>query len=105
MGKYWTNFAYTGSPNNGPYNDLVGWKNWSKQSQQYIIFDSTNDQGIRMQVNTDSGSSLMQGLAGESISTNQKCYIVDKIFVNTTLPIEKVNIFYDNFLDGACSKN
>ena len=105
MGKYWTNFAYTGSPNNGPYNDLVGWKTWSKQSQQYIIFDSTNDQGIRMQVNTDSGSSLMQGLAGESISTNQKCYIVDKIFVNTTLPIEKVNIFYDNFLDGACNKN
>ena len=105
MGKYWTNFAYTGSPNSGPYNDLVGWKTWSKESQQYIIFDSSNDQGIRMQVNTDSGSSLMQGLAGETISTKQKCYIVDKIFVNTTLPIEKVNIFYDNFLDGACNKN
>jgi len=105
MGKYWTNFAYTGSPNSGPYNDLVGWKTWSKESQQYIIFDSSNDQGIRMQVNTDSGSSLMQGLAGETISTKHKCYIVDKIFVNTTLPIEKVNIFYDNFLDGACNKN
>jgi len=104
MGKYWTNFAYTGSPNSGPYNDLVEWKNWSKKSQQYIIFDSSNDQGIRMQVNTDSGSSLMQGLADETISTNQKCYIVDKIFVNTTLPIEKVDIFYDNFLDGVCNK-
>ena len=58
-----------------------------------------------MQTNTDSGSSLMQELADEAISKNQKCYIVDKIFVNTTLPTRKVNIFYDNFLDGQCNKS
>ena len=39
MGKYWTNFAYTGSPNSGPYNDLVEWKAIQTQILEiYIIF-------------------------------------------------------------------
>ena len=104
MGKYWVNFAYSGNPNKGPYSKLVEWRDWSKNTEQYIIFDSSNDQGISMHLNTDSGTSLMQGLASEPITVIQKCYIADKIFINTTLPIEKVKIFYDNFLNGKCSK-
>ena len=104
MGKYWVNFAYSGNPNKGPYSELVEWRDWSKNTEQYIIFDSINDQGISMHLNTDSGTSLIQGLASEPITVIQKCYIADKIFINTTLPIEKVKIFYDNFLNGKCSK-
>ena len=104
MGKYWTNFAYSGNPNLGPYNDLVEWQDWSIDSQRYIIFDSNNDQGIAMRINTDSGTTLMQGLASEPIKVSQKCYIVDKIFINTTLPKKQVKIFYDDFLNGKCIK-
>ena len=104
MGKYWVNFAYSGNPNKGPYSKLVEWRDWSKNTEQYIIFDSSNDQGISMHLNTDSGTSLMQGLASEPITVIQKCYIADKIFINTTLSIEKVKIFYDNFLNGKCIK-
>ena len=104
MGKYWVNFAYSGNPNKGPYSELVEWRDWSRNTEQYIIFDSINDQGISMRLNTDSGTSLMQGLASEPITVIQKCYIADKIFINTTLPIEKIKIFYDNFLNGKCIK-
>ena len=104
MGKYWINFAYSGNPNIGPYNDLVEWQDWSKDSQRYLIFDSNNDQGIAMRINTDSGTTLMQGLASEPIKVSQKCYIVDKIFINTTLAKDQVKIFYDDFLNGKCIK-
>ena len=104
MGKYWVNFAYSGDPNEGPYPDLVKWKNWTEKNQQYIVFDSSNDQGIAMRTNTDSGTSLLQDLSSEPITIKQKCTIVDRILINTTLSLDSVNEIYKNFLNGKCIK-
>ena len=104
MGKYWVNFAYSGDPNEGPYSDLVKWKNWTEKNQRYIVFDSSNDQGIAMRTNTDSGTSLLQDLSSEPITIKQKCTIVDRILINTTLSLDSVNEIYKNFLNGKCIK-
>ena len=80
------------------------WKNWTEENQQYIVFDSSNDQGIAMRKNTDSGTSLLQDLSSEPITIKQKCTIVDRILINTTLSLDSVNEIYKNFLYGKCIK-
>ena len=87
MGEYWVNFSYDGNPNNTPYLKEKNWNNWSLNKEQYIVFDSVNDQGITMNKNIDSGISMFQHLAAEQITMDQKCYIMKKIFKNTTLSL------------------
>lgn len=104
IGKYWVNFAYSGNPNEGPYPNLISWNDWSKDIQRYLIFDSVNDQGIAMRINTDSSLSLLQNLSSEPITVDQKCLIVDRMLNVTTLTSIAVDKIYTNFLNGKCKK-
>jgi len=104
MGKYWVNFAYTGNPNKGPNINSVKWDEWSKDVQQFLIFDSINDQGIAMNINTDSSTSLLQNLSSEQIAVGQKCLIIDRMLETTTLELIEVEKIYANFLNGKCKK-
>jgi para-nitrobenzyl esterase len=103
MSEYWVNFAYDGNPNNYPYKKITDWKEWKNESNEnFIVFDSDNDQGIVMHKAILSDESILQNIASENISTFQKCFIFDDLFDSTTLEEEKVREIYSDFLNGKC---
>ena len=106
MGKYWVNFAYDGNPNSIPYDVDTEWMPWDAQkgNERFIVFDSVNDKGIAMFNNTLSANSILQGISSESITVDQKCYIIDKMFNRTTLTDEEVNEIYRTFMSGKCAR-
>ena len=106
MGKYWVNFAYDGNPNSFPYNVDTEWMPWdaNNQNERFMVFDTVNDKGIKMFNNTLSEDSILQGIASENITVNQKCYIIDKMFNRTTLTNEEVDEIYRTFMSGKCAR-
>ena len=106
MGQYWVNFAYDGNPNSAPYDMSTEWKPWNKlnNNERFIVFDSVNDKGIAMFNNTLSANSILQGISSESITVDQKCYIIDKMFNRTTLTDEEVDEIYRTFMNGKCTR-
>ena len=100
MGQYWVNFAYDGNPNSTPYDMSTEWKPWNKlnNNERFIVFDSVNDKGIAMFNNTLSANSILQGISSESITVDQKCNIIDKMFNRTTLTDEEVDEIYRTFM-------
>ena len=106
MGKYWVNFAYDGNPNSIPYDVDTEWMPWDAQkgNERFIVFDTVNDKGIAMFNNTLSANSILQGISSESITVDQKCYIIDKMFNRTTLTDEEVDEIYRTFMSGKCTR-
>ena len=106
MGQYWVNFAYDGNPNSAPYDMSTEWKPWNKlnNNERFIVFDSVNDKGIAMFNNTLSANSILQGISSESITVDQKCNIIDKMFNRTTLTDEEVDEIYRTFMSGKCTR-
>ena len=103
MSQYWVNFAYDGDPSSNPYSLDVKWNPWiNKNNEEFIIFDTENDQGIRMNNAILSDDSIIQNLSSENLSLEHKCIIFDDLFDNTTLSKKAVSKFYDNFLNGKC---
>jgi para-nitrobenzyl esterase len=103
MSQYWVNFAYDGNPNSNPYPLEVNWDHWeNKINERFIIFDTENDQGIRMNNAILSEDSILQSLSSENLSIEQKCIIFDDLFDRTTLSKKVVSSLYDNFLHGKC---
>jgi para-nitrobenzyl esterase len=103
MSQYWVNFAYDGNPNSNPYSLEVKWDHWeNKINERFIIFDTENDQGIRMNNAILSEDSILQNLSSENLSIKQKCIIFDDLFDRTTLSKKVVSSLYDNFLHGKC---
>ena len=103
MSKYWVNFAYDGNPSNHPYKQTTDWTEWeNKINEEFIVFDSENDQGIVMHKAILSDESILQNLASENISISQKCFILDDLFDSTTLNKDKVKEIYSDFLYGKC---
>ncbi len=103
MSQYWVNFAYDGNPNSNPYPLEVKWEHWeNKINERFIIFDTENDQGLRMNNAILSEDSILQNLSSENLSIEQKCIIFDDLFDRTTLSKEVVSSLYDRFLHGKC---
>ena len=48
MSNYWATFARDGDPGAGTIEGLPRWTPWGEAGQHRMIFDSTNDAGIRM---------------------------------------------------------
>ena len=104
MSQYWVNFAYDGNPNSNPYSLDVNWSSWRNgDNEKFIVFDTENDQGIRMNSAILSEDSILQSLSSENLSMKQKCIIFDDLFDGTTLSKEKVSILYEEFLSGKCN--
>ena len=104
MGEYWVNFAYDGDPNNNPYIKEINWLNWDtiNDKERFIVFDTINDKGITMFNATLSADSILQGLASENLSIDQKCLILDDLLSSTTLTKQEVDNIYSTFLNGKC---
>ena len=61
MMSYWANFARTGAPGKGSYNELEKWDPWQGEEQgQHMIFDSDADGGIRMAASTEDLKTLVE---------------------------------------------
>ncbi len=103
MSQYWVNFAYDGNPNSNPYPLKFKWSHWvNKSNERFIVFDTENDQGIKMNNAILSADSILQNLSSENLSTKQKCFIFEDLFDRTTLSKKEVSIYYDSFLNGQC---
>ena len=89
-----------------PYDVDTEWTPWDakKGNERFIVFDTVNDKGIAMFNNTLSADSILQGVSSESITVDQKCYIIDKMFNRTTLTDEEVDEIYRTFMSGKCTK-
>ena len=48
MSSYWSQFALTGGPARGRTNDLADWSRWQADGN-YMVFDTSEDGGIRLQ--------------------------------------------------------
>ena len=104
MSEYWVNFAYDGNPNQLPYSQNTEWGDWTnKSNERFIVFDSEADQGISMHNAILTPDSILQELASENISVDNKCLILDDLFDSTTLTTDAVKIIYSNFLNGKCN--
>ena len=104
IGEYWVNFAYDGNPNENPYSKDVEWLNWDAKTdeERFIVLDSVNDKGIAMYNATLSADSILQGLASEALTVDQKCATIGQMFNRTTLTEEEVDDIYLTFLNGKC---
>tara|TARA_B100000965_G_scaffold329139_1_gene292481 strand:+ start:258 stop:2096 length:1839 start_codon:yes stop_codon:yes gene_type:complete len=104
IGEYWVNFAYDGNPNENPYSKDVEWLNWDAKSdeERFIVLDSVNDKGIAMYNATLSADSILQGLASEALTVDQKCATIGQMFNRTTLTEKEVDDIYLAFLNGKC---
>lgn len=103
MSQYWVNFAYDGNPNSNPYELGINWDPWiNKNNERFIVFDTSNDQGIRMNNAILSSDSILQNLSSENLLIEQKCMIFDDLFDRTTLSKNQVDILYKDFLNGKC---
>ena len=103
MSQYWVNFAYDGNPNSNPYPLKMKWDHWvNKSNEKFIVFDTENDQGIKMNNAILSSDSIIQNLSSENLTIEQKCIIFDDLFDRTTLSKKEVSFYYDSFLNGQC---
>ena len=67
-------FAYDGNPNSNPYSPEVNWSAWrNRDNERFIVFDTENDQGIKMNRAILSSDSILQNLSSENLSIKQKC--------------------------------
>ena len=97
------NFAYDGNPNSNPYPLKLKWDHWvNKSNEKFIVFDTENDQGIKMNNAILSSDSIIQNLSSENLSIEQKCIIFDDLFDRTTLSKKEISVYYDSFLKGQC---
>ena len=104
IGEYWVNFAYDGNPSENPYSKTVKWLNWdaNNNNERFIVLDTVNDKGIAMFNATLSADSILQGLASEDLTVDQKCATIGSMFNRTTLTKEEVDDVYLTFLNGKC---
>ena len=50
MMSYWAEFAYNGDPGKGRRGDLIRWDTWNnlEKENKFLIFDTPQDEGVRM---------------------------------------------------------
>jgi len=64
MMSYWSEFAYHGNPSKGRNDDQMKWNAWNNNEKEdkFIILDTPSDEGLRMDSQGSSYSSLVEKL-------------------------------------------
>ena len=83
MMEYWGNFARSGNPNGEGTG--VQWQTWGEnETEQFIIFDSQNDGGVRMSTDTTSVPQIKKRLQQDtSMNQQQQCQLHKVLFENS----------------------
>ncbi len=77
MGSYWAQFAYTGSPGVGREGDKPNWLAWNvdrPQMPRLMVFDTTVDQGIRMESDRITTADLKRRFFADTTFASQSEY-------------------------------
>ena len=81
MMSYWSEFAYNGDPGSGRNGELKKWEPWSSlpDSNKYLIIDTPNDGGLRMEKKALSYNSLVEKLLLDDRIPNDtiRCMMLD----------------------------
>ena len=79
MLSYWAEFAWKGAPGRGRTSELVPWEAWDPSAPdagKYIVFDTEQDGGIRMEPAIVSTDALLGELARDpAIGAEERCEI------------------------------
>ena len=82
MMSYWSEFAYNGDPSSGRNGELKKWESWSSlaNSSKFLIIDTPNDGGLRMEKQALSYNSLVEKLLLDDRIPNDsiRCMMLDK---------------------------
>jgi len=76
MMSYWAEFAYTGTPGRGRSGKEVLWKPWDnrKGEENLIVFDTTEDKGIRMVSETMTHQDIKKRFLADTSYASQEEY-------------------------------
>jgi para-nitrobenzyl esterase len=77
MMSYWAEFAHSGDPGRGRAGTLPRWKRWDSPAgnEEFIVFDTPADGGIRHSAERVTGSGLIAAVAAdERLALRDKCW-------------------------------
>ncbi len=100
MGRYWVNFAYDGNPNQYPYTQKTRWEAW--EAEQFLVFDSFRDKGIKMYLSSLSEASILQRLENSAILNHQRCKTLHDLLSRSLLNAEEKKKVLQDFMLGTC---
>ena len=102
MMSYWSEFAYNGDPGSGRNGELKKWEPWSSlaNSSKFLIIDTPNDGGLRMEKQALSYNSLVEKLLLDDRIPNDsiRCMMLDKA-IDADWEIDK-SILKSGLCDG-----
>jgi para-nitrobenzyl esterase len=102
MMSYWSEFAYNGDPGSGRNGELKKWEPWSSlaNSSKFLIIDTPNDGGLRMEKQALSYDSLVEKLLLDDRIPNDsiRCVMLDKA-IDADWEIDK-SILKSGLCDG-----
>ena len=102
MMSYWSEFAYNGDPGSGRNGELKKWEPWSTlaNSSKFLIIDTPNDGGLRMEKQALSYASLAEKLLLDDRIPNDsiRCMMLDKA-IDADWEIDK-SILKSGLCDG-----
>ena len=102
MMSYWSEFAYNGDPGSGRNGELKKWESWSSltNSSKFLIIDTPNDGGLRMEKQALSYNSLVEKLLLDDRIPNDsiRCMMLDKA-IDADWEIDK-SILKSGLCDG-----
>jgi len=96
MGSYWAQFAYTGSPGVGREGDKPSWSAWNvdrPQMPRLMVFDTTVDQGIRMESDRITTADLKRRFFADTTfaSQNEYCEAYRRVFTGSQFEATEYN--------------
>ena len=96
MGSYWAQFAYTGSPGVGREGDKPNWSAWNvdrPQMPRLMVFDTTVDQGIRMESDRITTADLKHRFFADTTfaSQNEYCEAYRRVFTGSQFEATEYN--------------
>ena len=91
MMKYWGNFAHTSNPNHSETHKE--WKPWTKEKENFMIFDTSSDGGIQMSNDSITTSRIEERIEDDStLSYIHRCELQ-----------KSVHTYVGHFTGQSCS--
>jgi para-nitrobenzyl esterase len=106
MMNYWGNFAHHGTPASGSNGKLPEWKPWASSTENLMLLDGSEDQGVAMTTLRLSAADLKQRFAEDLQiqSQQERCQLYAQSFLVSFQAQDFWNESeYKGYGDGGCS--